>query len=407
MTRSLMVISTGDWESAVVRRNAWGRLEASVCRSIFSSVHYVFFRVPEHRVFHPRPWLTVHEISGGDGSGGSGWTKVRRIVGGLREICGLAEHIRPSVVQVTDPFLSGAAGLILRRRYGIPLVVNLVSHYRQSWYAARQRPVKGLPVPLAFFLQDRVLRQADRVNTDCLYYEGYAIECGAAPERIKVHPRWVERSFFELTPDTSFLGRVGVRDPAPVVYIGRLSPEKYADDLIRAFLRIRERVPGRQLVVLGGEGALRRHVETVADEAGAGRDVFIVQARPEEVAGAAGCAGVVLVPHGGYALLEVAVTGAPVVAYDFEWHPEIIRPGKTGHLVPYRNWRAMADAAVELLTTPDRARALASALRREARTNYHPDRVVESLNTAMGELVEGRTGSHEACAFRSRERHHG
>jgi glycosyltransferase involved in cell wall biosynthesis len=53
-----------------------------------------------------------------------------------------------------------------------------------------------------------------------------------------------------------------------------------------------------------------------------------------------------------------------VVAYDVEWQSELIRPGETGMLVPYRDVGAMAEAVSALVSDPE----LATRLGRQART---------------------------------------
>ena len=96
----------------------------------------------------------------------------------------------------------------------------------------------------------------------------------------------------------------------------------------------------------------------------------------------------VLAPHAGYALLEGALAGAPIVASDFEWHPEIVDHGVTGLLVPYRDWKAMADATVSLLRDPAWAEGLGAAARerclRENRREHTLAAVAESYRLVLG-----------------------
>jgi glycosyltransferase involved in cell wall biosynthesis len=67
-------------------------------------------------------------------------------------------------------------------------------------------------------------------------------------------------------------------------------------------------------------------------------------------------ANVVISPFMGRALTEASLSGVPVVAYDIEWQSEIIKTGKTGELIEYRNWQAMANATVKFLSDQEYAR---------------------------------------------------
>jgi glycosyltransferase involved in cell wall biosynthesis len=60
-------------------------------------------------------------------------------------------------------------------------------------------------------------------------------------------------------------------------------------------------------------------------------------------------------------LREALAVGTPVVATDLEGNPELVQHGVTGLLVPARDVSALADAVLQLVSAPDRARAMGSA----------------------------------------------
>jgi len=94
------------------------------------------------------------------------------------------------------------------------------------------------------------------------------------------------------------------------------------------------------------------------------------------------CVSVVVSPSTGRALGEAALGGAPVVAYDIDWHSELIVGGETGELVAHRDAVAMADAIERLLADPDRARRLGRALRAKA---------MAMLDPALGKRMQAAT----------------
>jgi glycosyltransferase involved in cell wall biosynthesis len=134
----------------------------------------------------------------------------------------------------------------------------------------------------------------------------------------------VEPALYEL--DFERLGNGDGRAPAAgqdpeVLFVGRLSPNKRQDDLIRAFaLYQRHHAPASRLHLVGGPvgGAYANHLVGLADAAGAqGVDIGpLSQSQLNEVYRSAS-AFVCLSEHEGFCLplLEAFHFGVPVIAY--------------------------------------------------------------------------------------------
>jgi glycosyltransferase involved in cell wall biosynthesis len=356
-------------------------LEAEKLDGFFSRVDYVFFRTEHDARFEFRPDLYVHDVSGSEPRGILGRMRwFRRLLllwSGLRSIARLAKDSDPDVVVAIDPFISGTIAYLLSRWRRIPLVVSLVSDYQLSYKVGSKKPVPLLPAWLGFAIEAWVLRRAAMVLVDREYYRQYAIRRGACPDRVRVAPVYTAPEYYEDGGDSDIWSTLGISDCTPLVYVGRLAPEKYSLDLIDCFVRIARDCPERHLVVIGG-GPQHEEVMKRADGAGVAERVHILSGlSAPQIRSALRRSGAVLVTHGGYALLEACLAGAAVVAYDFEWHPEIIIHGETGLLAPYRNWQAMADGALELLSNRSKAATLGGKARAMARKSYH-----RSLNIA-------------------------
>lgn len=391
--RRLLVVSTGSYEASIVGRNALERMRFVALEGFFEEVHYVFFRVPEPSVRHLGDGFTIYEVSGDPAV-----PLLERIplvrpvtlgLTGLAEIQRIAAAVNPDVVTVVDPFLSGLLGWRVARRRRIPLVVHVLSNYFLSWKAAGVHPFPAVPVSLAFALEKAVLRRADLVLADRGHYRDYAVGRGAPPERVEVVPMYADAVFHERRVDPSVLRRIGVEGDGVLAYVGRLSPEKYAFDLLEAFRIVSEAFPGHRLLVVGGDGPLKAEFLERAGAVGV-RDRILVRSDLDsgEMVSVLAAADVVLAPHGGYSLLEAALAGAPIVAYDYEWHPELIRDGQNGILVPYRDASAMGRAAVALLRDPERAARLGEAARAEARDRYDHERIREAFRESYARVLE-------------------
>ena len=179
-----------------------------------------------------------------------------------------------------------------------------------------------------------------------------------------------------------------------VVCVSRLVPRKGQDMLIRALPRIRQRVDGAALVVVGGgphADALRRlaagtgvaeHVTFTggvpAAELPAHHALADVFAMPCRTRGAG-----LDVEGLGIVFLEASATGVPVVAGDSGGAPETVRQGETGLVVDGRSVDQVADAVSGLLADPDRAAAIGAAGRDWVTAHWRWD----TLAARLGELL--------------------
>jgi glycosyltransferase involved in cell wall biosynthesis len=141
--------------------------------------------------------------------------------------------------------------------------------------------------------------------------------------------------------------------PTRITGIGRLSPEKGFDVLVRAFACLAPWYPDWTLQIFG-TGPQRGQLEDLADSLGVRDNVCLAGwiDRPESVLLES---GVFVLPsrYEGFpnALLEAMACGLPCVASACDSGPaEIIRHGVDGLLVPPENVDALADALRQLVS---------------------------------------------------------
>ena len=180
-------------------------------------------------------------------------------------------------------------------------------------------------------------------------------------------------------------------EPPVVLAVGRLSPEKGFDTLVRAFALARRQHACR-LVILGN-GAQREELLRIAVDAGVAADVDLPGFEPNPFPYMAHAGVFVLsslregLPN---VLVQALALSTPVVSTDCDSGPdEILEGGRHGRLVPTNDPEAMAAAIVASLeggrTTPPEA-----WLRR-----YAFDEVVDRYVEVLGLTTPGaqdRTG---------------
>ena len=98
------------------------------------------------------------------------------------------------------------------------------------------------------------------------------------------------------------------------------------------------------------------------------------------------------------ALGEAALGGAPVVAYDIDWHSDLIESGVTGELVAYRDHVGLAAGLQRFIDDSEYGRRVGTALRERALRVLDPDHVDTEQLSVYRELLDVVQFDGEAAA---------
>jgi hypothetical protein len=88
----------------------------------------------------------------------------------------------------------------------------------------------------------------------------------------------------------------------------------------------------------------------------------------------------------------------PIVAFDIEWHGELVRPGETGFLADFADTHHLARQLTTALDRPDDARRMAAACRTLALQMFDPKRVRAEERRHYAMLLEQPAGERVRCA---------
>ncbi len=168
--------------------------------------------------------------------------------------------------------------------------------------------------------------------------------------------------------------------------IGRLSPEKGFDDLIKALALLRKRGLTARLLILG-EGGERPGLEAAARQAGLTDAVYMPGYRENAAAYLPHCSLFVLssLTEGlPITLLEAMRIGLPVVSTPVGAVPTVLSQGRAGRLVPPRDPQGLADGLAELLASP----VLAARLGAAAQQRFQCEYTVDAMQLRYAELYD-------------------
>ena len=172
------------------------------------------------------------------------------------------------------------------------------------------------------------------------------------------------KRFLPLCEDQhQFKDNLGIINNQVILYVGRLDPTKFVDSIIIGFPIILKKIPSVKLLIVG-DGPQKEDLVSLTKTLDISESVIFCGSQPNDILPNYYCSSdVVVCPYSGLVLFEAMASGKPIVAYDVEWHSEVITHMANGILVENLNQVELANAIVSLLTDPVLAKRLGKTAR--------------------------------------------
>ena len=280
-----------------------------------------------------------------------------------------------------DPYYHGLLAWLLSALSGRPWEIRVIGNqdaiYETTGELAYARLFRWRFVELR--VAHFTLSRADSVVVQSKYNREYAMRHGAPAERVEIGPMAIFVDPVHLVepderepPDDDF----GFGDRPVVAFVGRIEHVKHPQDVIISVAKARRRDP-RIAALLIGDGSIRPELSALCAQLGVEDDTIFAGERDQAwIARTLPHCTVIAAPLSGLALVESALSGTPIVAYDVEWHSEFLGAGREGIVVPYRDTDAMADAICALVDDPELASRLGATARAHALDVMQPSKLI-------------------------------
>jgi glycosyltransferase involved in cell wall biosynthesis len=238
---------------------------------------------------------------------------------------------------------------------------------------------------------DRVFHNAARLLAVTRVEAQQLRDLGADHTRIRIVPNPIDLQEFERPLERgAFRRRYGL-GPAPIVlFLGKLTPRKRLDVVVRAFHQLGD--VHAQLVIAGNDMGAGRTARELVGRLGLGsRTTFVGLLRDRERLEALTDADVLVYPSQdeifGLVAVEALLCGTPVVVSDDSGCGEIVRGTGGGAVIPRGDVDACGRAIRAALAAPADARSAAASAGPRIRSTYGADNVVTGLEHVYSELV--------------------
>ncbi|NEZ57398.1 glycosyltransferase [Leptolyngbyaceae cyanobacterium CCMR0082] len=303
------------------------------------------------------------------------WTKVLK-------------HYAPNLVHA---HFGSDGGLVLPlcQQLNVPLVVTFHG-YDATWETPSWTTVRSQGDffrALLLHKRDRALAAANRIVTVSEFIREQLLLRGGDAHRIVVHYIGIDRQYFQPSPDLD-------REPM-VLFVGRLVEKKGGEYLIRAMAAVQRQLPPVKLVIIG-DGGLRSHLQTLADQLSV-RGQFLGKQSPEQVRhwmnrAQVFCGPSIIARSGdaegfGMVFAEAQAMGLPVVSFATGGIPEAVIHGETGLLAPEKDTEQLAKHLLRLLEDTELRQQFAQAGQAHVAANFDLQRNTRQLERIYDEVV--------------------
>jgi glycogen(starch) synthase len=276
-----------------------------------------------------------------------------------RRIIELAEQTRPDLLHAHSPALNGRAAIRAGRRLGIPVVYEVRAFWEDAAVdhgTARDGDVR---YRASRALETWVLRRAAAVTCICEGLRREIVARGVPEQRVTVIPNGVDLEAFRPVAHDGSLGRALGLGEGPVLgFLGSFYGYEGLDLAVDALAILRRKVPGAQLLLVGG-GVQEQNLRSQASGHGLnGAVIFTGRVPHQEIDRYYAVVDLLVYPRRSKRITELVTPLKPleamamerlVVASDVGGHRELIRDGETGRLFRAGDAGDLAVVVLELL----------------------------------------------------------
>lgn len=291
---------------------------------------------------------------------------------------------------------AGLLGQLAARFAGVPIVVNTVHgfymhdlmHPIVRWFYINLEKI-------AASCSDLILSQ-NREDMETASSVGIC-----PPEKLKHLGNGIDLSIFNrdqvTTGDICRMRRqLGIRDETKVVgFVGRLAGKRKGFiDFLRACQRVAKHCPNVRFLIIGEADVGKADAigPSAAKDHGVSDQCLFLGARPNaELPSLYAVMDLLVLPSlfegMPRVVIEAAAMGIPAVVTNVKGNREVIEHGRNGLLVPLGDISALADAIIEILTDPEKAKCMGAEGYRIARERFDERMVFTKVITEYSRLL--------------------
>lgn len=242
------------------------------------------------------------------------------------------------------------------------------------------------------------IEQSDGVTAISNYLRDRTLREFEIKRPIEVIPNFVNCDLYNRAGDTRARAKWAPGGEPILMHLSNFRPVKRITDVIEIFALIREQIPAKLVMI--GDGPDRGAAEYVTRKKRLSKDVFFLGKR-QHVYEQLGLADLFLLPSDeesfGLAALEAMACEVPVLATNVGGISEVVTHAKDGYLFEPRDVATAAKYALDILTRPDRGRAMGQMARKDARRQYCSNDIIPLYEAYYEKVLNSAPANNRAA----------
>jgi L-malate glycosyltransferase len=239
------------------------------------------------------------------------------------------------------------------------------------------------------------IEQSDGVTAISHYLKQRTLDDFDIKRPIEVIPNFVNCDLYCRQDDPAMRTEWAPGGEPILMHLSNFRPVKRITDVVEIFALVREKMPAK--LVLIGDGPDRGAAEYIVRKKKLAGDVHFL-GKQDRVYQHLAQADLFLLPSDmesfGLAALEAMACEVPVVASNVGGLPEVIEHGVDGYLYTPRENEIAANYALEILSRPDRGRAMGQTARINARKKYCANDVIPLYEAYYLQVIDAVATTH-------------
>ncbi len=276
----------------------------------------------------------------------------------------LVDVWKPEIIHAHSPALNAIPALRVARKRGIPVVYEVRAFWEDAAVDHGTTTEGSLRYRATRMMETYALKRANAVTTICEGLRADIVARGISSEKVTVIPNAVDADAFTTRqPANAALSqKLGLAGHTVLGFLGSYYAYEGLDLLLKAVPIIALKIPNVKVLLVGGgpqEAALKAQAQAMGI---ADRVIFIGRVPHEDVHTYYDLVDLLVYPRHSLRVTELVTPLKPLeamaqqhllLASNVGGHRELIEDGKTGYLFKADDEHALAQRAVEILTTPE------------------------------------------------------
>jgi len=269
------------------------------------------------------------------------------------------------VIRATDPYLMGLIGLYYSKIFQIPFVVSVHTDYEQHNDSGEKFTLlKSEKLPL--ILKKYIYTKCDGILPISKYLINIIQKFDNNIDKNKFHkfPHGINVEEFDNIKKINILKKFDLPKEKKIIsYVARLTKGKNCLDIPLIVEELSKRFDNFLFLIIG-DGKEFETIQNLLVEKNLMSYVKMVGFQSKEIVfNARKASDINICLLDGYSLIEAGLSRKPVVAYDVEWHSDLIVDNETGFLVQLHDINNFADKIFELCCNEELSKKFGTKLR--------------------------------------------